>query len=95
MVLCGGTWTGVYTERWAQPSVMGHGTAPMILSLMVRNRDPCRGFVMMSAIMNSVGQYTILMTFLTSRSRSQKYPIWMCLESSNVGLPFSTSLMVD
>ena len=30
-------------------------------------RDPCRGFVMISAIMDSLGRYTSLMTFLTSR----------------------------
>ena len=67
----------------------------MILSRIVRKSDPCRGFVMTSAIMDSVGQYTSLMIFLIMRSWIQKYPMRMCLESSEVGLPLSTSLMVD
>ena len=78
-----------------EPSVIGHGAAPMILSRIVLKRDPCRGFVMISAIMYSVGQYTSLMIFLERRSCSQKNPMRMWRESSDVGLPFSTSLIVD
>ena len=74
---------------------MGHGAAPMIRSLMVLKRDPWRGLVMMSAIMLSVGQYTTEMMFLISRSRIQKNPMRMWRESSDVGPPFSTSLIVD
>ena len=78
-----------------EPSVMGHGAAPMILSRMVLNRDPWRGFVMISAIILSVGQYISLMMFLVIRSCIQKNPMRMWRESSDVGLPFSTSLIVD
>lgn len=78
-----------------EPSVIGHGAAPMILSRMVLNRDPCRGFVMISAIILSVGQYTSLIMFLVRRSCIQKNPMRMWRESSDVGLPFSTSLIVD
>ena len=76
-------------------SVIGHGAIPITLSRIVRKSDPCRGLVMRSAIMFSVGQYMSLMIPLTRRSCSQKYPIRMCRESSEVGLPFSMSLTVD
>ena len=55
-------------------SVIGHGAIPITLSLMVRKSDPCRGLVMRSAIIFSMGQYISLMIFLTRRSSSQKYP---------------------
>ena len=76
-------------------SVIGHGVMPITLSRMVRKSDPCRGLVMRSAIIFSVGQYTSLMIPLTRRSCNQKYPMRMCRESSDVGLPFSKSLTVD
>jgi hypothetical protein len=75
-------------------SVIGHGVIPITLSRMVRKSDPCKGLVMRSAIIFSVGHYTSLMIPLTRRSCSQKHPIRMCRESSEVGLPFDSGLVV-
>ena len=49
----------------------------------------------MSAIKLSVGQYTMEMMFLIRRSRIQKNPMRIWRDSSDVGPPFYTSLIVD
>ena len=68
--------THVITRSWVGYSF---NLCPIMMSLNSMNFAPCRGFVKKSATMYSVGQCTILISFLSIRSFIKKKRVLMCL----------------
>ena len=68
---------------------------PNSLFLISRNSFPCRGFVNMSAVINSVGQYVIVNSPDSRYCLIKKYLNFMCFVRSEQDFPFIASLMVE
>ena len=70
-------------------SSAGKGVWPMMMSLILLNRLPCKGLVKKSEVMVSVPQCFKSIPSLSNTSLMKKYLMWMCLDLSSRDLrPF-------